>query len=71
MNNFHVAHINDCKLYFSYETLVGLTDNDGDTFVSENMWGKTTGKHLNYISSDKINRMPHAQVLQIAEEMFI
>ena len=34
--------------YFSYDTLVAFTDDNG-LCIRENIWGSTTGKHLNCI----------------------
>ena len=42
--------------YFSYDTLVAFTGNDG-LVIRENVWGNTTGKHLNWINSDKSIRV--------------
>ena len=36
--------------YFSYDTLVAFTGNDG-LVIRENVWGNTTGKHLNWIDN--------------------
>lgn len=36
--------------YFSYETLVAFkSKKTGKKYVRENVWGNTTGKHLNWI----------------------
>ena len=35
--------------YFSYETLVAFETKYDELFVRENVWGNTTGKHLNWI----------------------
>jgi len=35
-------------LYFSYKTVIAFSD-DAGIVVSENCWGTTTGKHLNWI----------------------
>lgn len=40
--------IGDTTLYFSYETLVGVR-RAGKLHVVTNMWGTTTGKHLNIL----------------------
>ena len=47
-------------MYFSYETVVAFTDK-GDFYVSENCWGPTTGKHLNWIDTDKKFRLPRGE----------
>ena len=45
-------------LYFSYQTVVAYwTPKDGRV-VTENMWGPTTGKHLNWIEPDHSVRLP-------------
>lgn len=43
------------ELYFSYSTLVGIRDGYDTPLVRENVWGPTTGRHLNRIDggSDK------------------
>lgn len=43
-------------VWFSYETPIAF--NNGITrIICTNQWTKTTGKHLNIISSDKKNRL--------------
>ena len=45
-------------LYYSYETVIAFNFNH-NLVVSENCWGSTTGKHLNWIDGgDKKNRTP-------------
>lgn len=38
--------------WFSYQTLVAFTIND-EFHIIKNYWGTTTGKHLNWIDSNK------------------
>ena len=43
------VHISSLTLWFSYKTIVGFEDR-GKVYqeaYSENVWGPTTGKHLN------------------------
>ena len=40
------------KYWYSYETLVAFCIN-GEFHIIRNYWGATTGKHLNWIDSDK------------------
>lgn len=40
------------EFWYSYETLVAFKVN-GEFHIRENVWGNTTGKHLNWINSDK------------------
>ena len=52
---FTDAYGND--YYFSYRTLVAFRTK-GNLYVRENVWGTTTGKHLNWIDGgDKKNRL--------------
>ena len=48
--------IGNLELYFSYDTVVAFRYK-GKTYVSENCWGATTGKHLNAIEPDKKRRI--------------
>lgn len=49
-------------IYYSYNTIVAIKT-PVDTYVSENVWSVTTGKHLNKIEeitgSDREYRMKH------------
>ena len=38
-------------LYYSYETIVAYSDAKDGLTVSKNVWGTTTGKHLNWIDN--------------------
>ncbi len=49
------------KVYFSYQTMIAFELNYALT-ISENEWGPTTGKHLNYINPDKTKRIPRHEV---------
>lgn len=40
------------KFWFSYDTLVAFKIK-GEFHIIKNYWGTTTGKHLNWINSDK------------------
>lgn len=47
-------------LWYSYSTVIAFST-DSQRFVSENVWGVTTGKHLNWIDDgNKKNRLPHS-----------
>ena len=47
--NAHMVHIGPLSLWFSYQTCVAFRGRDGYTWVRENSWGPTTGRHLNEI----------------------
>ena len=55
--NFHRVDIGDSCFWFSYETCIAFYHKGYHTF-SENVWSRTTGKHLNMIS-EKADRVPH------------
>ena len=49
------------ELAFSYETIVGFATAHDGWVVSENVWSRTTGKHLSSIPrGQKEQRVPHA-----------
>ena len=61
-NNYGVnalvfTDINRIKYYFSYETLVAFEHPTSELVIRENIWGNTTGKHLNWIDRDKSKRV--------------
>lgn len=45
------------RLYYSYKTIVAFYDQVAGLVVSQNVWGVTTGKHLNWIQEDKKKRV--------------
>lgn len=55
-------------LYYSYSTIVAFHDGHG-LVCSENVWGKTTGKHLNWIQPRhdlRVNNLDFDRLLQEA-----
>ena len=44
----------------------GFVNLDDEVYISENCWGATTGKHLNFIDRDKSKRLPRWEF----EELF-
>lgn len=47
------------EFYYSYETIVAYAEPIDGLVCSENVWGTTTGKHLNWIQPDKKFRVKH------------
>lgn len=45
-------------LFYSYATVVAFDDDDG-LVISENKWGPTTGKHLNWIKENRMHTQLH------------
>jgi hypothetical protein len=61
--NFYNVHVDQSILvWFSYETPIAfqIFDGSGKIVIRENSWNQTTGKHLNYVDSDKSNRIASA-----------
>lgn len=49
--------LGEIEFYYSYETIVAFATPETGLVCSENVWGTTTGKHLNWIQSDKKKRI--------------
>ena len=68
MSNLNKVQVSDrVAIWFSYDTPVAFTDN-GATTVSENIWSRTTGRHLSKIEPDKAKRVPHDEFVQMYDE---
>lgn len=46
--NYATVYVGNLRLEFSYSTVIAFFGPD-DSAVSENVWGPTTGKHLNNV----------------------
>jgi len=55
--NSLVFELPSISIYFSYETPVAFESIKTGLIIRENDWGPTTGKHLNWIDSDKSKRV--------------
>ena len=68
--NAPYVEVNGVTFYFSYETVVAVSYGLG-LKVIKNYWGPTTGKHLNWISTDHSIRLDDADFqkeVEIARE---
>jgi hypothetical protein len=54
-------------LYYSYDTIIGFCLNHREWFC-ENIWGRTTGKHLNVLCS-KERRIKHEVFIKMLKEV--
>ena len=52
--------VGSLDLYFSYDTIVAFRDGFDELVIIKNCWGPTTGKHLNWINSNKKIRVDSA-----------
>ena len=51
--------VGNLTLWFSYDTVVAFRQDGHCMRVSENCWGPTTGKHLNFLDGgNKADRFP-------------
>lgn len=64
--NFSAVSINGVTYFFSYETCVAF-ERYGVTYVRQNEWSTTTGKHLNTIDGGS----PEAKKQRLAREDFL
>lgn len=60
--------IGELVLWFSYKTVVGYRYK-GRRVVSENVWGSTTGKHLNWIDGGKSRRADRLPYPEFEEKL--
>lgn len=56
-----VVSMLNVDVYFSYKTPVAFRAPEIGMVIRENCWGNTTGKHLNWINSDKSVRVSGAE----------
>ena len=70
MNNCYRVTLGNLELYFSYETIIGFHSPSTGTILCENIWGTTTGKHLNAFG-DKSLRIPIKEFEKKLEEVML
>ena len=61
----------DNRVYYSYNTAVGVETPNNDLFISENVWSTTTGRHLTWIDGGsreaKESRMRYKDFIELLE----
>lgn len=55
-------------LFYSYDTIIAFKDKDGFV-MRENIWGTTTGKHMNWLDDDHKKRIPSQEFEQKLQAM--
>ena len=67
MHNAVCVSVGEMDFFFSYQTLVGFAKPGLGRIVRDNVWGPTTGKHLNEIDhgrkSDRLSESDFARAL--------
>ena len=53
--------LGEIEFYYSYETIVAYCDGKDGLVCSANVWGTTTGKHLNWIEPHKARRINNTE----------
>ena len=68
-SNYAVVGFRNLRIWTSYNTVIGFETPKTGRICRENVWGPTTGKHLNAIDGgDKKGRIPGDQFeAQLAE----
>ena len=61
--------VNNVDYYFSYKTLVAFNHKSTGLVIRENLWGNTTGKHLNWIDADKSKRVDTPTFFEKLDEL--
>lgn len=56
-DNNRVVTIGELKLYFSYKTVIAFECTEHGMIASENIWGRTSGSHLNIIAPNEDRRI--------------
>lgn len=69
-NNLSEVYIGRLTVWFSYETPVAFAVPGLGRRISENIWGSTTGKHLNSIAGQRVPREQFNRELAVLMEMF-
>lgn len=60
--------IGPLTLYFSYRTVVAFRCPKFGLVVCENVWSRTTGKHLNWLEPEKKRRHVYKDFMGMLEE---
>lgn len=70
-SNFHEVCVNNTILWFSYNTLIAFRKPKIGTVCCENIYGSTTGKHINTIEPNKKKRISYDLFEKISESLEI
>lgn len=62
--NFKALKLGNIIIYFSYDTIIGFYTPNTELCVCENIWSRTTERHLNMLST-KNERLPRETFLDI------
>ncbi len=71
VNSLELTDKDGNTYYFSYQTVVAVFVSGHGLIIRENDWGQTTGKHLNWIDTDKSKRLPSSVFISELHEFGI
>jgi len=57
----HSITLGGIKLYLSWDTIIAFRDGLNGLVVSENIWGSSSGYHLNSIETNHDKRIPYVK----------
>lgn len=66
--NFTKVSIGSITVWYSYKTPIAYVT-PKEFVITENVWGATTSRHLNYIDDDKSIRIPHKEFMKKFEKI--
>jgi hypothetical protein len=71
-SNFYkvILPVPGITLYYSYSTAIGFYTRETGRVVCCNIWGDTTGKHLNLLGEDHSKRLSRADFIRVLEKYF-
>lgn len=61
--------VGNLTIFFSYKTVVAINHPSCGLLCSKNIWGKTSGKHINFIEPDKKKRVDNKIVIKKLEDI--
>lgn len=69
--NYTVVQVGIITFWFSYDTCIAFQVQGQEPVVRQNVWGATTGKHLNRVSDDKANRVDKDTFERLYKQVFV
>lgn len=67
--NFSLVQLGNFRLWFSYNTIIVIDHPLTGKIVIENIYSRTTGKHLSYVKRDKTARLDALTFMLVKDEI--
>jgi hypothetical protein len=68
-SGFDIVNVNEHRFYLSHGNCVAFETPEGERVISQNIWGNSTGMHINWLNRDKKIRIPRDHFEHILEEL--